>query len=216
MVTCLARTGLRWLTATASAGVLSCTAQASAACDTPGNVRWQPGGTAAAVGELSWNAVPGAASYVVSLRESVPNGARLSTAQFVVSEPRLRVALAAAPALSKVLADVSARCDDASSAPAEFGFVVDRAQFCPPPAGVVVAGAGGRVQAAWDKPDGARQFEVRAYRLSDGLPLPVQGVSDGKATILVSGQAIIVAVATRCGASTSETAYAIHAPAPSS
>lgn len=154
----------------------------------------------------------GVDAYVVSLRESIPNGRRLSTRQWVVKEPRLRVAPTTAPGMTKVFVEVTARCPGATSRSSAFGFVVDGARSCPTPTALAFAAAtDDRVYVNWDKPAGAAHFEVRAFRLSDGAPLAAWEASNPPATLPAPFPGVAVSVVARCRGVSSSPALGVYA-----
>ncbi|MFO0433028.1 MAG: hypothetical protein ACK50G_00885 [bacterium] len=176
-------------------------ATSSLGCEAPRGIEWTPPSAPARAGVLRWAGGQSAVSHSVSLRESIPDGRRLVTRQWIAREPELSYAPAAAPRLTKIVAQVKTHCNDGStSAPAAFEIAVDRQAWCAAPAQLALEPATDGLRVKWERVPGADGHVVRTFRLVDARPLAALEAAGSAAVVPRPDEPIIVQVHSRCGA----------------
>lgn len=111
---------------------------------------------------IEWKASELHREFIVALRETLPNGPRLQSAQRSVADPVLQLVPSNQSPLTKFQVTVTARCDGGgAAAPVSAVAVNDRRGLCPPPQRLAqVAGAQG-LKVSWSATP-----EVTSYRLA--------------------------------------------------
>jgi hypothetical protein len=180
---------------------------AGLACDTPQKVLPED---ASAVTEgrprLTWRIVDGATGYRVRMQSRVPEGRVIAAADTVVKTPTYLPPQPLADRHSKVTMRVNAICGKETSAETVSWFLIDTTANCR--LGEVKGSTAASL--AWEAVEGARNYEVRAHRLSDGLLLASLETRTPAAKLELR-EAAVVSVRPACAGGSGEAVYRVLA-----
>jgi hypothetical protein len=183
------------------------------ACGEASDLAWTPGAAQDRAGVVAWTAPPDATSYTVTLRESVPNGRRLTTVQRSVEEPRFAYVPAAAGGPTKAVIEVVSHCRDGRrSAAASLDFVIERRTACAPPSGLAVAAGGAGARLDWQPSARADRYTLHALRLVDGQLVFSRETSRPTVELPPSAAPLMLQVTAHCGAVTSVPVHLVRLP----
>src|SRR5687767_10787066 len=150
----------------AAALVMSCATPVQALCDTP-RLEFPGGELSATQPRLTWTRVAQASAYRIRLQSRVPDGRVIAAHDTVVKAPEFLPPRPIAEHRAKVTVRLSALCGSETSAETMSSFVIDTSPACRL-GGLEAALDAGKASVKWPALTGARNYEVRAYRLLDG------------------------------------------------
>lgn len=120
---------------------------------------------------MHWR-VPPQREFFVALRETVPNGPRLQSAQRTVAEPPPPIVPSATAALTKVSVTLTAQCEGGvASTPVRVEALNDRRARCAPPSHLAAAAEPDGLSLSWAASAGAGSYRLTAQALTDGRSL---------------------------------------------
>jgi len=121
---------------------------------------------------VEWAPAEDHRGFIVAVRETVPNGQRVQSAQRALNEPGLMLVPSGAAALTKFEVTVTARCDgSATSAPVRTEILHDRRGRCLPPDSLTRKSLSDGLQVSWSPVQGATGYRIAALDLADGQTL---------------------------------------------
>jgi hypothetical protein len=154
---------------------------------------------------IAWAAAPAATAYRVRVQSRVPDGRVLAAYETVVNAPQFLPPRPLAEHQAKVTVRLSALCGSETSAESVSTFMIDTSSACKL-AGLELE----NTSLKWPAVPGARSYEVRAYRLTDGRLIASQETRDAGAQLPLKESAVI-SVRPACAAGLGEALYRVLA-----
>jgi hypothetical protein len=181
-------------------------AAASSPCEAPQKALPDAGVVTEGRPRLTWPFVEGATGYRLRVQSRVPEGQVIAATDTVVKLPNYFPPQPLAGQRAKVTVRVSAICGKETSAETVSWFLIDTTAKCRL-GEVKGSGAAGL---SWEAVEGARDYEVRAHRLSDGLLLASLETRTPSARMDLR-EAAVVSVRPTCAGGSGEAVYRVLA-----
>jgi hypothetical protein len=154
---------------------------------------------------LTWPAVEGATSYRVRVQSRIPDGRVLAFHDTVVAAPEFLPPQPLTEHRAKVTVRLNAICGAETSAESVSTFVIDTSPLCE-----LEEIEADKAGVKWRPVAGARSYELRAYRLSDGRLLVSQTTREAAARLPLKESAV-VSVRPACAGGLGEAVYRVLA-----